>query len=211
MLALDHIVVASKDPLHAASTFEKNHQGVILKGGKHENWGTYNYLAYFQNSSYIEWLGIDNEDIAKRSNNPLIHQLVHAFDKGMEGAIQIAFRTNKMDDYVKYFNESSILYKGPTSGSRKKPDGKTLKWRMLFPQSTDTNPLPFLIEWGEISNFPDNDQQLIHSKDIHQIQLPTPKDILQTIYQLHFVENYTRLANTILVSDERGNIEYYIK
>lgn len=207
MLALDHIVIASKDPLQTASTFEKKHRGMILKGGKHENWGTYNYLAYFQNRSYIEWLGIYNEEIAKKSDNPLIHQLLHAFEKEIEGPIQIAFRTNKMDDYVKYFNENSILYKGPIHGSRKKPDGNTLNWRMLFPQSKDTYPLPFLIEWGEISNFPD-EQKFIHSKDIHQIQLPTPKDTLQTIYQLHFEENTAELTNGILVSDERGNIEY---
>ena len=46
MLALDHIVFAGRD----IQTATKEYRNIALKSvkdGEHDDWGTYNYLAYF--------------------------------------------------------------------------------------------------------------------------------------------------------------------
>ncbi|WP_164671028.1 VOC family protein [Virgibacillus doumboii] len=164
MLALDHIIIAANDPQQAADDFAKKHGVKVLEGGRHESWGTHNYLAYFSNDCYLEWLGIFNENIAAQSDNPLIAQLVRALDSDVEGPIQYALRTDSMDDYLKQFNEKGIPYTGPIAGSRKRPDSSQLEWRMLFPKNKIVR-YPFLIEWGDIKNVP-SDSELINRQHI---------------------------------------------
>ncbi|WP_197046661.1 VOC family protein [Oceanobacillus salinisoli] len=198
MLALDHIVIATRDPKQAAEDFANEHAVQTIKGGKHENWGTYNYLAYFSNNSYIEWLGIFDEETAKISDNPLIQQLVASFEDNKEGMIQFALRTHFMDDFVDYYNDQRFSYKGPIPGKRIKPDGTLLEWCMLFPSTTSN--LPFIIEWGNGKNIPD-DKNLINTKKIISIHT-LGKDVLEKVYQLNFSNNYASLENSSLkISD----------
>src|SRR5699024_11824983 len=84
MLALDHIVISGTNVKQASEQDGKQLSIKAVKGGEHENWGTYNYLAYFSNSCYIEWLGIHDLQRAKQVEIPLIQHLVHtveAYDK----------------------------------------------------------------------------------------------------------------------------------
>ncbi|GAA0610547.1 hypothetical protein GCM10009001_29790 [Virgibacillus siamensis] len=191
MLALDHIILASKDPKQAAEAFANRHNVTVLKGGKHENWGTYNYLAYFSNDCYLEWLGIFDEDLAAKSENPLIDQLVRTLNSDVEGAIQYALRTYGMDDYLKHFHEQDVSFTGPIAGSRNRPDGSLLEWRMLFPQAEIIRH-PFLIEWGDEKNVP-TDSSLINQQQIDTIYpvIANSNDfdtIFQTDHQLANVQ-----------------------
>lgn len=164
MLAIDHIVIVANDPARAAHDFEKKHSVKTIEGGKHSNWGTYNYLAYLSNDCYIEWLGIFDEKLARKSDIPLIQQAVSAMEDSFEGMIQFALRTDKMDEYVKHFDETGTFYTGPVPGYRQKPDGSDLHWRMLFPGKK----LPFLIEWGNGKNVP-QDESLINNRQLESI------------------------------------------
>jgi len=148
MLALDHLVIATKDPLKSAEQFAKKYQVKIVQGGKHDIWGTHNVLAYFSNNCYIEWLGIFDEKVAKHSNNPLIQQLVHQLKNNGEGLFQYGLRTKEMDIFIDHFSANNIPYVGPLKGELKRPDGTNLMWRMLFPESS-LFITPFLIEWGQ--------------------------------------------------------------
>lgn len=182
MLALDHIVISANNPQQAAKDFGKKHEVTIIEGGKHANWGTYNYLAYFQNGCYIEWIGLFDKKIAVQSDNPLIEQLVKVLDDNIEGPFQYALRTDEMDTYTDHFQMSAIPYIGPIPGSRKRPDGSLLEWRMLFPKS-NMEQLPFLIEWGDIKNTPQGNS-LINQQQIYEIS-STISDLNQfkTIFQ----------------------------
>lgn len=187
MLALDHIIIAAKDPKQAADAFAKKHNVTVLEGGKHENWGTYNYLAYFGNDCYLEWLGIYDKNIASKSDNPLIDQLVRTLSSDVEGAIQYALRTDEMDHFLEHFHEQDISYTGPIAANRNRPDGSLLEWRMLFPQAEIVHH-PFLIEWGNVKNVP-NDSTLINKRQIDTIYpvIANPNDfdkIFQTDHQL---------------------------
>ncbi|WP_174615723.1 VOC family protein [Virgibacillus ihumii] len=191
MLALDHIILASKDPKQAAEAFANKHNVTVLEGGKHEDWGTYNYLAYFSNDCYLEWLGIFDEDLAGKSENPLIDQLVRTLHSDVEGAIQYALRTNAMDDYLGHFHQHDVSFTGPIAASRNRPDGSLLEWRMLFPQAEIIRH-PFLIEWNSEKNVP-NDTALINKQQIDTFYpvMPNPNDfdtIFQTDHQLENVQ-----------------------
>ncbi|GGJ90767.1 hypothetical protein GCM10007063_11740 [Lentibacillus kapialis] len=197
MLAIDHIVIAAKDPEKAANTFGRKHDVTVIKGGRHTNWGTYNYLAYFCNDCYIEWIGIFDETTAARSENPLIHLLFRELAEGNEGPIQLAFRTDQMDKDIKNLQELNIPFTGPIPGSRNRPDGSLLEWQMLFPER-ERGILPFLIEWGKVTNTP-QDLNLINNKTISSISVPaTDTHAFTSVYQLHVTNQTAQLENAEL-------------
>jgi len=184
MLSLDHIVFAGRD-IQAAT---KEYGDIALKsvkGGEHVNWGTYNYLAYFSNNCYLEWLTIYDAEKAEASENPLIQHLVHVLTTKKQGPFQFALRTTDLDAYVDHFQKNQIEFFGPIDASRQRPDGSILRWRMLFPTydySKET--LPFLIEWGE-SESERFDVSLVNSQAITEIQFGgIDKERFQQIYQL---------------------------
>lgn len=203
MLALDHIVIAAKDPAKTAESFGKKHTITVTEGGRHANWGTYNYLAYFANDCYIEWIGIFDETTAARSKNPLIHLLFRELAEGNEGPIQVALRTDQMDDYVQNLQELDLPFAGTIPGSRERPDGSLLEWRMLFPEG-DREVLPFLIEWGKIRNTPD--PKLINDKAINSISIPgAASGKFTSIYQLNTENQIIQLENTALKGSDELN------
>ncbi|KGP71065.1 VOC family protein [Pontibacillus yanchengensis] len=189
MLAFDHLVVLSSSPEKAQHDFSSKHGVRGLKGGHHESWGTYNHLAFFDNQAYIEWIGIENHERAEASDNPLIKHVSYSNQQEIEGTIQFALRTNEMDEVIRYFDKEEIAYEGPFEGSRTKPNGTTLSWRMLFPSfDASKEVLPFLIEWDGPPNAPDDDS-LINATPFSKIHVGV-KDLekatlqWQHIYQL---------------------------
>ncbi|WP_167751437.1 VOC family protein [Lentibacillus salicampi] len=204
MLAIDHIVIAAKDPEQAARDFGKEYDIQITEGGRHANWGTYNYLAYFRNDCYIEWLGIFDETTAARSDNPLIHLLFRELAEGHEGAIQFALRTNQMDDAIQHLRKLDMPFTGPVRGSRQLPDGSLLEWRMLFPE-TNWEVLPFMIEWNKGKNTP-QDPNLINDKTISLTTHLTDPGMLSSIYQLNVNDGIVRLDNAELTLSGELNV-----
>lgn len=198
MLALDHIVIAAKDPKEAAKQFERKHNIVTIQGGRHENWGTYNYLAYFSNDCYIEWLGIFDKEKALHSDNPLVAQLIHILESHDEYAYQFALRTNKMNHFITHFEDYNIPFVGPIDGSRKRPDGSNLEWKMLFPATEGQQVQPFLIEWGKTKNIP-ADRRLINRKQIPSLTLKQEAlEDFKHIYQIPTSDHQIKLENGTL-------------
>ncbi|SET05780.1 Glyoxalase-like domain-containing protein [Salinibacillus kushneri] len=171
MLAFDHLVVFSKSIEKEVQDFTNQYDLIFSKGGNHEPWGTYNHVAFMSNNSYIEWLGINDSNKAKASDNPLIQHAAFANDQNHEGPIQFALRTQQMDNLIHHYQKNGVSYKGPFPGSRKKPDGTTLSWRMLFPEyEAGQNVKPFLIEWEKEGNHPPN-QDMVNSVPFTAIQI----------------------------------------
>ncbi|WP_194840843.1 VOC family protein [Filobacillus milosensis] len=189
MIAFDHLVIYSNDPVRHQEIFSSSHNQVGVPGGKHSLWGTFNHLAFYKNNAYIEWLGIENDEQAEQSDNPLIQHAFHSKSKEQEGPIQFALRINNMDDYLNYFNEKGIEYDGPFPGQRTRPDGSVLEWKMLFPKyNFDAEPLPFLIEWNGEGNIPTDEADLNPSEfnnvTIHSQNPEAFASRMQEIYQL---------------------------
>ncbi|MDQ0352960.1 hypothetical protein J2R98_002811 [Alkalibacillus filiformis] len=204
MIAFDHLVIHSFDPKQHQEMFSNFHNSVGVPGGKHELWGTYNYLAFMENNSYIEWIGVDDEAVANQSDNPLIRQTAKAWRDQIEGPIQFALRVSDLDCYIDDFNKKGVNYEGPFPGSRRKTDGSLLEWRMLFPNLEETNQtLPFLIEWNGEGNIP-NDTSLINKTpfttiEVHTIDIETYKRFFTNDLKLKELNNHTfQLENGLL-------------
>ncbi|MCG5104814.1 VOC family protein [Oceanobacillus alkalisoli] len=192
MLAIDHLVVVSEDPEKDAQQFVEQHNVIAIEGGRHEKWGTYNFLSYFQNDSYIEWLGVFDEALARKSNLPLVKKAVEFLDQGKRGPLTFALRTEHLDKYLNNFEEKNIPYGGPYPGMRKRLDGSTLSWRMLFPEKSAN--LPFLIEWGSVANKPD-DAAKINPANLGEITIPGDSAIYKDVFQLTEKDYTVQLEN----------------
>jgi len=147
-LYFDHLVWFFKKPEKAMLPLEQ--RGIhVVKGGRHESWGTYNTLTYF-GLSYIEFLGIEDLSIAeKHDENRLITQIVEQLAKeSREGPANIAIRTNQIEELAIKFKEKGLTVYGPLSGERVRADGQIIRWSLLFPEYPEKNvKLPFFIEW----------------------------------------------------------------
>ncbi len=146
-LQFDHLVHTVYDPNSVRQHFADAFGWRTVPGGKHVEWGTYNGLSYF-GLSYIEWVGVFDEALAKTSE---FGKWVLADLQRGEGVQQFALRTRRLDEIAAAWRARGLNAVGPVQGLRRREDGTTLRWRLLFPARTDVEafPLPFLIEWEE--------------------------------------------------------------
>lgn len=213
MLALDHIIISGKNAEEVSATYGEQFSIKAVRGGEHADWGTYNYLAYFSNDSYIEWLGVNDLQQASSAENPLIQHLVYTLEQEVSPIpFQMALRTNQMEQYIQHFKKENIPFTGPFHGERKKPDGTILKWRMLFPSfDFRIESLPFLIEWEQ----PLNPAGLQNPQAITSVTYSgTTKERFTHIFQLHARlrnKNYIRLHNTKIRFTEKGPLSFKLE
>lgn len=130
MLVFDHLVhVIQGTPIEAVKRM-KSLGFHVLEGGEHTNWGTWNSLSYFD-LAYIEFLAVQNENKAKQADNPLVLQAIDKLMDG-EGMLQIAVRTDRIEELAATFVEKGLHITGPIEGKRIRKDGHLIEWKMLF-------------------------------------------------------------------------------
>lgn len=145
----DHLVYSTHQIPKAVATAQQALGIHVVEGGRHLPWGTQNALLYTSNA-YIEFLSIDNKEVAFQSDFPLTKLLLYDLKKG-EGWSTICISVTDMESF-----KNSLLLKGfKTSeiipGQRKTPDGELLEWKLLFVDKSDLSqlPFPFFIEWNQ--------------------------------------------------------------
>lgn len=212
MLALDHIVIAARNAEELSAHYGNQFTIKSIRGGQHDDWGTQNYLSYFSNDSYIEWLGTYDNDKTTKADNPLAKHLMHVLEKNILGPFQFALRTTQIDKYVEHFRKNDIPFEGPVPAMRKKPDGTVLRWRMLFPTyNFETEVLPFLIEWENPKEaYPDT--SLLNIQTIKQINFGgIDKETFTKIYQLKpkkLNKNHFPLQNSKIQFTNNDKLEF---
>ncbi|WP_408008987.1 VOC family protein [Pseudalkalibacillus sp. A8] len=148
ILGFDHLVHFTNRPNKVMHKFRALGFNTFA-GGRHPNWGTHNCLSFFPGLRYIEWIGIEDYQAAKESENVLIQQIVKdsTFEEGFSN---IALRTNDNSSLAEWLKEQGIEVIGPVDGQRRKEDGSLLQWSMLFIKEKGDMPLryPFFIQWG---------------------------------------------------------------
>lgn len=120
------------------------------RGGSHERWGTHNALKYMQNA-YIEWLAVENAEIARLSDNPLVRLLRHDLEAYGDGWGTLCFSTDRIERLETRLRQTGIRTSGVLGASRKTASGALKKWKLLFVKEevTDRLPFPFFIQWEE--------------------------------------------------------------
>ncbi len=180
----DHLVHFLKnDPIEAVKKWAGLGYHTVI-GGSHQYWGSMNSLLYL-NSSYIEYLSIEDADKASHCDNPLISQLVSDIKKG-EGFSQICFRTANLEKVKASLEEKGYTTFPIFNGSRKRKDGITIKWKMLFINENSELPSPFFIEWEQ------SDEE--RAKELKELKMVDPSLAENVIQSIFFAVNDCELA-----------------
>lgn len=136
---IDHLVVAS--PNLATDTARCRDAGIeVIAGGAHPDGGTENALIPLADGTYIELLAVT--DTARADKWP---PAAAALTK-MESSNRLATFAVRVEDIGAIqarAREHGVELSEPETGSRQRPDGELLKWRIAYSHSPG---LPFLIQ-----------------------------------------------------------------
>lgn len=148
-LSLDHVVHYSNDVQSAVETFQAEGLHAVM-GGSHKQWGTHNGLSHF-GLTYIEWLGIEDETVLKRSRgrNPVFQD---AYRLLPESPVlhKMAIRTPNIEGILQSLQQKGIQTSGILANSRVNREGQLIRWKMLILENQPGQiPYPFFIEWEE--------------------------------------------------------------
>jgi hypothetical protein len=139
---IDHFMWAAIDLKSASSEFERLTGVRPSFGGRHPGFGTHNALVSMSNGSYMEVLALDPEQDAK---NPIVNEIAQLTSPEI-----LAFHIARSDleSVANVLEGMNIAYTGPLELGRERPDGATLRWRLLFPESpVFKHALPIFIDW----------------------------------------------------------------
>jgi glyoxalase-like protein len=149
---LDHILLGCND-LQRGIDFVGQHTGVrAVFGGVHPGRGTQNALLSLGERRYLEIIVPDpGQPDAK---NPLA---LHLKKLSVPQIVGWAAHPGDLSSLAKKLGDAGVAFEGPTPGSRKRPDGKTLSWKTLNLKDDRGGVLPFFIEWSADSKHPSED------------------------------------------------------
>lgn len=146
-MKLDHVVYFTKKTPSVIVEEQKKMGWHTVIGGSHEKWGTYNALMYV-NNAYIEWLSIENEELAHQASNPLVK--LYLYDTNdHEGWGTICCSVDDIEAFQQQLIKKGYQTSGVINAERKTVEGDIRRWKMLFIEQEPTNalPYPFFIEW----------------------------------------------------------------
>jgi len=217
MFELDHVVYfTTKNPQQVVE--QEQIEGLHpVKGGQHLDWGTYNALFYTKNS-YIEWLAIEDENIAKQSTQPLVKQLLYDIADG-EGFASLCLRSNDIEKKNRYFQKMGYRTSGIIPAERRTSNGELRKWKMLFidHKIDHTLPYPFFIQWEQTDEErysslredgtvkPENEELTIKRCTFHVKNVEEKLIHWSRLLSLPTKGNTLKLGNTVFVFEEKHN------
>jgi hypothetical protein len=148
---LDHILLGCSD-LARGIGFVYQQTGVRAKfGGVHPGNGTQNALLSLGENRYLEIIAPDPKQPASADTRDL-RRLIE--DPALVGW---AARRADIDAFAARLKKQGLVIEGPMPGSRKRPDGRVLTWKVMRLKDNPTQLLPFFIEWSADSVHPSVD------------------------------------------------------
>ena len=154
---LDHILLGCSDLQHGIAFVEQRTGVHARSGGVHPGRGTQNALLSLGSSSAKQkgrYLEIIAPDPQQNTDNPLVQQLNNLSEPRLVGW---AAHPGDLQVLAGDLAIAGIVTKGPTPGSRKRPDGRVLQWKTLTLKDDANGLLPFFIEWSADSVHPSED------------------------------------------------------
>lgn len=153
-MAADHLLLGAADLDQAVEWFEKATGVKPVIGGVHPGRGTRNALVALGGRRYLEIIAPDPA------------QTTYNFQIDVRGLteprlITWAAVSSDINSVAEKARAGGYQIFGPRDGSRARPDGKLLKWKMLGVLSKfvigNVDPIPFFIEWSADSPHPSQD------------------------------------------------------
>jgi hypothetical protein len=139
LTGLDHLVVVVPDLARAMGRYTEMGFAVV-PGGRHPG-GSHNALIGLADGAYIELLAFEHPDPGHRWW-PLCERARQA------GAVlaDFALGTNDLGADLNLLQAAGVPTDDPRPGSRVRPDGYAVQWRLATPQAGYTGVAPFLIQ-----------------------------------------------------------------
>jgi hypothetical protein len=135
---IDHVILGVSDLEGSAERFLQEHGLASVEGGRHPGWGTANRIVPL-GRDYIELAGI--VDDTEAMGNAFGTSVRAAADRG-GGLVAWCLA---VDDAEAVATRTGLSL---TDGSRIRPDGVTLRWRLVGLETALSEPWrPFFIEW----------------------------------------------------------------
>jgi hypothetical protein len=137
-LRVDHVICAVDDAETSAAAFTKRYGLASVPGGRHPGWGTENRIVPL-GDSYVELVGVCDPEEAQASD---FGRRVLDAVRGGQGLLGWAVATHDIESVARR------LHLEVADGSRTRPDGSTLRWRLAgVARALESGALPFFIEW----------------------------------------------------------------
>lgn len=143
----DHLVHYVNDLSKSIEVFAE-HGLAAFKGGSHKDWGTYNALSYF-GLTYLEFLGIENEELAKASqHNIVVRDAVQSLPEHEELS-RVVIRTDDIEQVAASLHEAGLSLSPILDGKRLDNEGRLIEWRMMtIDGDFEGLVYPFIIQWS---------------------------------------------------------------
>lgn len=140
---VDHIMLVVDDVYAAMTTFQEKLGLTARYGGVHPR-GTHNAIIHFPGKlGYFELFGPLDREQVRRNNSAVLDWI----EKG-GGIWRVAFGSDNVDEDHARIRANGIPAADIGDWNRKRPDGKTVYWRMFGVGITDPPRLyPFIIQW----------------------------------------------------------------
>src|SRR5215471_14424829 len=152
---LDHLLLGCSD-LDAGIAFVEQKTGVRAAiGGVHPGRGTRNALLALGPLHYLEIIAPD----PAQAEIPKVRAELPAMLKKLSAPALVdwAAHTSDIVGVAERWKKAGFAFRGPTPGSRARPDGKMLHWQTLNPEDDRGGLVPFFIQWGDGTTHPSED------------------------------------------------------
>ncbi|HET7459924.1 MAG TPA: VOC family protein, partial [Longimicrobium sp.] len=143
-------------------------------GGAHPGRGTHNALLSLGPGRYLELMAPDPHQGRTPENAGLfaLHTLT---------PVGWAVHAENADQVLETARANGLPGGMVRPGSRQRPDGTTLRWRTLDPWGTESDVLPFFIEWAPGSPHPSTDAPGGCTLAALQLASPEPDSLRATL------------------------------
>ena len=201
--ALDHVQLASAD-LDSGITWFQERTGVRATfGGVHPGHGTRNALVSLGRRQYLEIYALDPQQA--NADNEDVRQLRRLTSPGVIGW---AIGTNDLDG-LRRQADAAGFETAIEVGSRDRPDGKVLRWRVLFVR-TVIPLVPFAIEWSADSPHPSADAPPAGTVAQLVFESPDPEQLTKALQAFGVAANIRPSASPrirLTLTTKKGRVE----
>jgi catechol 2,3-dioxygenase-like lactoylglutathione lyase family enzyme len=202
--AFDHVQLGCND-LDRGIAFVEQKTGVKAAfGGVHPGRGSRNALLKLGDRRYLEILApdpaqdrsLDVRGLYKIESPRLLEWVAHVDD---------------LDPIIRALAAAHVETKPVFPGSRKRPDGKLLRWRALNLKDNRGGVLPFFIEWSADSAHPSSDAPPGCELTSFTVIDPAPGQVRAALRTLRLedvqVEAGSRRGLKAVIQGPRGSLE----
>jgi hypothetical protein len=141
---VDHLVCATPDLDAGVAQIESLARVRPIAGGNHPGWGTRNALLGLGPGCYLEVIGPDPDQAPPAGGRAFSVDGAHG-----GRLVTWAAKTDHLDALHASAAEQGVRLGAVRGGSRRRPDGIVLTWRLTDPREVVADGIvPFFIDWG---------------------------------------------------------------